>query len=290
MALPLSSKLETRQEIMARFRKKVAEGRPIIGSGAGIGLSAKAEEVGGTDLIICYNSGEFRMRGRTSAAGHRALDSAHDIVLRLAYDILPIIDHTPVLAGVYVADQYRFMDKFLKQLKDLGFSGIQNFPCVPVGQGMSAGGEKWFGVHEKAGFSFQNEVEMVRIARDLDMLTTPYIFTEEGAKAMAKAGADLLVVHCGGTTGGMIGFENIGYERALDRCKRLHDAAKEVDPDALVIAHGGPWSRPADLQYLFDHSEDIVGFYGASSCERICSEEHIYNAVKGFSDCTIKNL
>ncbi len=283
MSLALSSRIESRSQILARFKAKVAEGRPIIGSGAGIGISAKAEEVGGTDLIICYNSGEFRMQGRTSSSGHRPLGNAHEVVLKLGQDILPVVDHTPVLAGVFAGDSYRFMDKFLTQLKEMGFAGIQNFPC----QAHIPGSEELFGRWDLAGYSNENEAECVHIAHELDMLTTPYIFTVEHAKAMTKAGADLLVVHCGGTGGGLIGFKTLGYEVSLERCRVLHDVVKDINPDAMVIAHGGPWSRPVDLQYLFDHSEDIVGFYGASSCERICSEERIVETVRGFANCTL---
>jgi predicted TIM-barrel enzyme len=257
----------TREEILGRLLDQVRDGRPVIGAGAGSGLSAKCAEAGGADLIIIYNSGRYRMAGRGSLAGLLPYGDANAIVVEMAAEILPVVRSTPVLAGVCGTDPFRSMPAFLEELRRLGFAGIQNFPTVGLYDGTFRQNL------EETGMGFGLEVELVRIARELDLLTAPYVFSVDDAHAMAAAGADVLVPHMGLTTGGFIGAENA---RTLDECAALVQAMQEaafaVNPDILVLCHGGPISEPADAEYILEHTEGVVGFFGASSMERLPTE------------------
>jgi predicted TIM-barrel enzyme len=257
----------TRDEALSRLRAQVDEGRPIIGAGAGTGLSAKCAEAGGGDLIIIYNSGRYRMAGRGSLAGLMPYGDANAIVVEMAAEVLPIVRDTPVLAGVCGTDPFRLMPVFLRQLKEIGFAGIQNFPTVGLIDGVFRRNL------EETGMGFELEIEMIRAARELDLLTCPYVFTPEEARAMAQAGADVLVPHMGLTTGGAIGAETA---KTLDECVELiqamHDAATAVKPDILVLCHGGPISEPEDAAYVLERTRGVVGFFGASSMERLPTE------------------
>ena len=257
----------TRGEALARLRAQVAAGSPIIGAGAGTGLSAKCAEAGGADLIIIYNSGRYRMGGRGSLSGLLPYGDANAIVVDMSREVLPIVRETPVLAGVCGTDPFRLMDVFLDELKRLGFSGVQNFPTVGLFDGTFRANL------EETGMGFGLEVDLVRLAREKDMLTAPYAFTVDEAVAMAEAGADVLVPHMGLTTGGTIGAETA---RTLDDCvpliQAMHDAAKAVNPDILVLCHGGPIAEPDDAAYVIAHTDGIAGFFGASSMERLPTE------------------
>ena len=257
----------TRQEALERLRAEVAEGRPIIGAGAGTGLSAKCAEAGGADLIIIYNSGRYRMAGRGSLAGLLPYGDANAIVVEMAAEVLPIVKQTPVLAGVCGTDPFRIMPVFLRQLRDLGFSGIQNFPTVGLIDGTFRANL------EETGMGYGLEVELVRAARELDLLTAPYVFTPEDARAMAAAGADVLVPHMGLTTSGTIGAETAKtLDESVELVQAMHDAAREVDPDVLVLCHGGPIAEPEDAAYVLERTSGVVGFFGASSMERLPTE------------------
>jgi predicted TIM-barrel enzyme len=257
----------TRQEALDRLRAEVAEGRPIIGAGAGTGLSAKCAEAGGADLIIIYNSGRYRMAGRGSLAGLLPYGDANAIVVEMASEVLPIVKETPVLAGVCGTDPFRLMPVFLRQLRDLGFSGIQNFPTVGLIDGTFRANL------EETGMGYGLEVELVRTARELDLLTAPYVFTPDDARAMAAAGADVLVPHMGLTTSGTIGAETAKtLDESVDLVQAMHDAAREVDPDVLVLCHGGPIAEPEDAAYVLERTSGVVGFFGASSMERLPTE------------------
>ncbi len=267
-----------REEILSRLRAKVAAGQPIIGGGAGTGLSAKLEEAGGIDLIVIYNSGRFRMGGRGSLAGMMPYGDANAIVMDMAREVLPVATRTPVLAGVCGTDPFRVMPLFLKEVQAAGFSGVQNFPTV----GLIDGGFRQ-GL-EETGMGYGLEVDMIRMARELGLLTTPYCFNDDEATAMAKAGADILIPHMGLTTKGMIGATSaVTLEAAAQRCQSMHDAAKSVKSDILVLCHGGPIAEPEDAQYILDHTEGIVGFYGASSMERLPVEPAITNRMREFA-------
>ncbi|AVT57632.1 phosphoenolpyruvate hydrolase family protein [Pectobacterium versatile] len=256
-----------RQELLAKFRDMIARREPIIGGGAGTGLSAKCEEAGGIDLIVIYNSGRYRMAGRGSLAGLLAYGNANEIVVDMAKEVLPIVKHTPVLAGVNGTDPFCQFDKFLDDLKALGFSGVQNFPTVGLIDG------NFRANLEETGMGYALEVDMIRLAHEKDMLTTPYVFSAADAVAMTKAGADIIVPHMGLTTGG-----NIGAETALNLadCVPLinHWAreAKAIRKDVIVLCHGGPISTPQDAQFIMDHCPQCDGFYGASSMERLPTE------------------
>jgi predicted TIM-barrel enzyme len=267
----------TRQDILARLRKKIAAGQAIIGGGAGTGLSAKAEEAGGIDLIVIYNSGRFRMAGRGSLAGLMAYGNANDIVVEMAHEVLPVVEHTPVLAGVNGTDPFMILDEFLPRLKALGFAGVQNFPTVGLIDGTFRANL------EETGMSFALEVDMIARAHDYDLLTTPYVFSEDDARAMAKAGADIIVCHLGLTTGGSIGAETA---LTLDACIPLIDswaaAAREVRDDVIVLCHGGPISMPDDAAYVLARTKNCQGFYGASSMERLPTEIAIRDQIKAF--------
>ena len=267
-----------REDILSRLRAKVAAGQPIIGGGAGTGLSAKLEEAGGIDLIVIYNSGRFRMGGRGSLAGMMPYGDANAIVMDMAREVLPVATKTPVLAGVCGTDPFRLMPLFLKEVQAAGFSGVQNFPTVGLFDGN-------FRVNlEETGMGYGLEIDMIRMARELGLLTTPYCFNDDEAAAMAKAGADILIPHMGLTTKGMIGATSaVTLEEAAKRCQSMHDAAKRVKPDILVLCHGGPIAEPEDAQYILDHTEGIVGFYGASSMERLPVEPAITNRMREFA-------
>ena len=256
-----------RKEALDRLRGEVENGQPIIGAGAGTGLSAKCAEAGGVDLIIIYNSGRYRMAGRGSLAGLLPYGDANEIVVDMASEVLPIVENTPVLAGVCGTDPFRLMPVFLEQLKAMGFSGVQNFPTVGLFDG------NFRQNLEETGMGFGLEVEMIRQARELDLLTAPYVFDEEDARKMADAGADVLVPHMGLTTSGSIGAQTaLSLEDSVGRVQALHDAAKEENPEVLVLCHGGPIAEPDDASYVLDNTSGVVGFFGASSMERLPTE------------------
>ncbi|MEO0680589.1 MAG: phosphoenolpyruvate hydrolase family protein [Pseudomonadota bacterium] len=252
---------------MTRFRAMRDAKEPIIGGGAGTGLSAKCEEAGGIDLIVIYNSGRYRMAGRGSLAGLMPYGDANAIVVEMAAEVLPVVQRTPVLAGVCATDPFRLMGKFLDQLKDIGFAGVQNFPTVGLIDGT------FRSQLEETGMGLDKEVEMIRLAAERDLLTTPYVFDVESAEAMAKAGADIIVCHLGLTTGGSIGAETAV---TLDQCPALVDewagAALAINPDAIVLVHGGPVAMPEDADFVLKNTSNCHGFYGASSMERLPTE------------------
>ena len=267
----------TRDECLARLRAQVAAGRPIIGGGAGTGISAKCAELGGIDLISSYNSVRFRMAGRGSLAGMMPYGDANAVVMDMAREVLPVVRRTPVLAGVCGTDPFRVIPRFLRTVRETGFAGVQNFPTVGLFEGTFRQNL------EETGMGFGLEVEMVRAARDLDLLTTPYAFTPEEARQMAEAGADILVPHVGLTTKGMIGSQSaMGLDEAVERVQAMRDAAVAVSPDILVLCHGGPIAEPADAAYVLARTEGIVGFYGASSMERLPTEVAITEQVRQF--------
>ncbi|CAN7257746.1 phosphoenolpyruvate hydrolase family protein [Rhizobium sp. LjRoot30] len=256
-----------RSKILEKFRGMVARGQPIVGGGAGTGLSAKCEEAGGIDLIVIYNSGRYRMAGRGSLAGLLAYGDANQIVVDMAREVLPVVKHTPVLAGVNGTDPFRQMDVFLDELKRIGFSGVQNFPTVGLIDGTFRANL------EETGMSYGLEVDMIAKAHDRDLLTTPYVFNAGEAEAMAKAGADIIVCHFGLTTGGSIGAETA---LKLEDCPALVDewseAALKVNKDVIILAHGGPVAMPDDAEFILKNTKNCHGFYGASSMERLPAE------------------
>ena len=270
-----------RGEILARLRQQVEAGRPIVGAGAGTGLSAKCAEAGGADLIVIYNSGRYRMAGRGSLAGLLPYGDANAIVVDMAREVLPVVRNTPVMAGVCGTDPFRMMDVFLPQLAEMGFSGIQNFPTVGLFEGVFRENL------EETGMAFELEVDLVRTARVLDLLTTPYAFTPDEARRMAEAGADVLVPHVGLTTKGAIGAKTaISLEEAASRVQAMADAAHAVNPELLVLCHGGPIAEPEDAAWVLAHTRGIVGFYGASSMERLPTEVAITEQVRQFKELT----
>ncbi len=266
-----------RKDILEKFRAMIARGEPIIGGGAGTGLSAKCEEAGGIDLIVIYNSGRYRMAGRGSLAGLMPYGDANQIVVEMAAEVLPVVQHTPVLAGVNGTDPFRVMDTFLDELKRIGFAGVQNFPTVGVIDGMFRANL------EETGMSFALEVDMIAKAAAKDMLTTPYVFNEANAEAMARAGADIIVCHLGLTTGGSIGAETA---LSLADCPPLVDAwaqaALAVNPDVIVLVHGGPVAMPDDAEYILANTKFCNGFYGASSMERLPTEIALVEQTRKF--------
>ncbi len=267
----------TRQEILKRLKKNIAERRPIIGGGAGTGISAKFEEVGGVDLMVIYNSGRFRMAGRGSLAGVMPYGDANAIVMEMANEVLPVVKNTPVLAGVCGTDPFRLMDKFLQSVKDAGFSGVQNFPTVGLFDGQLRQNL------EETGMGYGLEVDMIGMARELDLFTTPYAFNPEEAEAMAKVGADVVVAHLGLTTKGAIGATTaFTLEEAPARVQEIVDAAKAVNPDIICLCHGGPISMPEDAEFVLKNTEGVHGFYGASSMERLPTELAITDQMKKF--------
>ena len=267
----------TRAEALARLRAQVALGRAIIGAGAGTGLSAKCAEAGGADLIVIYNSGRFRMAGRGSLAGMLPYGDANAIVVDMAREVLPVVRRTPVLAGVCGTDPFRLMPVFLRELRALGFAGVQNFPTVGLIDGVFRENL------EETGMGFDLEVELIRQARALGLLTTPYVFTPDEARAMAEAGADVLVPHMGLTTKGTIGARTaLTLDDAVARVQAMHDAARAINPDILVLCHGGPIAEPEDAAYVLRHTRGIAGFFGASSVERLPTEIAITENMRRF--------
>ena len=267
----------TREQCLEQLRAQVAAGKPIIGGGAGTGISAKCAEAGGIDLIIIYNSGRFRMAGRGSLSGMMPYGDANQIVMDMAREVLPIVQKTPVLAGVCGTDPFRIMKLFLRDVQAVGFSGVQNFPTVGLIDGLYRQNL------EETGMGFGLEVDMIRQAHELGMLTCPYVFNEDEARAMAGAGADVLIPHMGLTTKGSIGARTaLTLEQAAGRVQSLCDAAKKVKPDILVLCHGGPISEPEDAQFILSHTKGVVGFFGASSIERLPTEVAITECVKRF--------
>ena len=268
-----------RAACLKRWRESTAAGIPIIGAGAGTGISAKCAEAAGADLIIIYNSGRYRMAGRGSLAGLMPYGDANAIVVEMAREVLPIVRKTPVLAGVCGTDPFRIMDLFLRDLKRLGFSGVQNFPTVGLIDG------HFRESLEETGMGYAEEVEMIGRAHDLDLLTCPYVFNEDEAKAMARAGADLLIAHMGLTTKGTIGARTaITLDQSVDRIQAIREAAISVRPDILVLCHGGPIAEPEDVEYVLNRTKGICGFFGASSIERLPSERAITEQVRSFKN------
>jgi predicted TIM-barrel enzyme len=273
-----------RSEALRRLQAQVAAGRPILGAGAGTGISAKFAERGGVDLIIIYNSGRYRMAGRGSMAGVLAYGDANAIVVDMAREVLPVVQNTPVLAGVNGTDPFRLMPVFLRQLREMGFDGVQNFPTVGLFDGRIRA------YLEETGFGFGLEVDMIREAHALDLLTCPYVFDEEEARAMTEAGADVLVPHMGTTIKGAIGAQTaMTLDDAARRVQAMRDAAVKVRPDILVLCHGGPIAEPEDAQYLFDHTEGVAGFFGASSIERLPTEVAITETVRRFKALPLRS-
>ena len=269
----------TREQCLQRLRAQVAAGKPIIGGGAGTGISAKCAEAGGIDLIIIYNSGRYRMAGRGSLAGMMPYGDANQVVVDMAREVLPVVRNTPVLAGVCGTDPFRIMKLFLRELQGMGFSGVQNFPTVGLIDGTFRQGL------EETGMGFGLEVDMVREAHGLGLLTCPYVFNEDEARAMAKAGADVLIPHMGLTTKGTIGARTaLTLDEAARRVQALCNAAKSVRNEVLILCHGGPIAEPEDAQYVLAHTEGVVGFFGASSIERLPTEVAITGCVRRFKE------
>src|SRR5262245_12169657 len=267
----------SRDEILTKLRKQVAAGQPIVGGGAGTGISAKCAEAGGIDLLVIYNSGRFRMAGRGSLSGMMPYGDANQIVMDMASEVLPVVKKTPVLAGVCGTDPFRIMKMFLKQVQAVGFSGVQNFPTVGLIDGTFRQNL------EETDMGFGLEVDMIRQAHDIGLLTCPYVFTPDEAKAMAKAGADVLIPHMGLTTKGSIGAKTaLTLEQAAARVQALCDAAKSVNSDILVLCHGGPIAEAEDANFVLRHTKGVVGFFGASSIERLPTEVAITDCVRKF--------
>lgn len=268
----------TRQGILARLRKKVARGLPIVGGGAGTGISAKCEEAGGIDLIVIYNSGRYRMAGRGSLSGLLAYGNANEVVKEMASEVLTAVRETPVLAGVCGTDPFMIRDHFLRELRDLGFAGIQNFPTVGLIDGVFRANL------EETGMSYRLEVDCIAAAHEMDLLTTPYVFNLEEARLMTEAGADVVVAHMGLTTSGTIGARTA---KTLDECVRevqaIADVCKSIRDDCLVLCHGGPIAQPQDARYVLERCTGVEGFYGASSMERLPTERAITDQVREFT-------
>jgi predicted TIM-barrel enzyme len=270
-----------RAEILSTFRGMIARGEPIVGGGAGTGLSAKCEEAGGIDLIVIYNSGRYRMAGRGSLAGLLAYGNANEIVVEMAAEVLPVVRRTPVLAGVNGTDPFMIPGHFLRRLADLGFSGVQNFPTVGLIDGTFRANL------EETGMGYGLEVEMIREAARLDLLTTPYVFGEDEARAMAAAGADVIVCHLGLTTGGAIGAGTaLALADCVPRIEAWAAAARAVAPDVIVLCHGGPIATPEDAQWILDRCRGCHGFYGASSMERLPTEVALTETTRRFKAIT----
>lgn len=268
-----------RVEILERLRNQVAAGRPIVGGGAGTGISAKLSEAGGIDLLVIYNSGRFRMAGRGSLSGLMPYGDANAIVMDMAHEVIPVVSRTPVLAGVCGTDPFRVMKLFLRQVDAAGFSGVQNFPTVGLIDGTFRKNL------EETGMGFGHEIDMIATAHEFGMLTTPYCFDPDQAAGLAKAGADILIPHMGLTTKGSIGAETaLTLEESAKRVQAMHDAAKRENPEVLVLCHGGPIAEPADAQFILDNTEGVVGFYGASSMERLPVEPAITDRVRTFTE------
>lgn len=267
----------SRAEIIHRLRAQVAAGRPIIGCGAGTGISAKFAEAGGADLLIIYNSGRYRMAGRSSLAGFFAYGDANSIVMDMGGEVLPVVRNTPVLAGVNGSDPFKLMPVFLRQLRDAGFSGVQNFPTMGMFDGIMRANI------EATGLGYDKEIEMIRIAHEMDLFTSPYAFNPDEARAMVQAGADLLVCHVGLTTAGSIGAQvAMTLDDAIDKTMQMAEAVWALQPDALVICHGGPFDEPENVATALKRMPRIAGFYGASSAERLPTERAIRAQVAAF--------
>ncbi|KAG7004504.1 ToMV susceptible protein tm-1(GCR26) [Physcia stellaris] len=276
-------KPESRQEILSRLKKSVADGNIIVGAGAGIGLTAKSIEQGGADLIILYNSGRYRMAGRGSLAGLMPYGDANGVVLEMANEILPIINSTPVLAGVCGTDPFRSMPTFLTHLRSLGFAGIQNFPTVGLIDGTFRANL------EETGMSYSAEVSMIRAAHELDLLTAPYVFNPEEAAQMASAGADILVAHMGLTTSGSVGAQTaLSLEECVGRVQAIADRGREVNGEVLVLCHGGPIASPEDARYVLGRTRGVHGFFGASSVERLPVEKAVTETVREFKGLRVE--
>lgn len=272
---------QSRSEILEHFRKEVAAGKILVGVGAGTGITAKSSEAGGADMLIIYNSGRYRMAGRGSLAGLLSYGDANAIVVEMGAEVLPVVKHTPVLAGVCGTDPFRVMDIYLKQLKDMGFNGVQNFPTVGLIDGVFRQNL------EETGMGYGLEVEMIRLAHELDMLTCPYVFDPEQAKAMAEAGADILVAHMGLTTKGTIGAKTaLTLDDCIVKIKDIIAAGRAVRPDIMVICHGGPIAEPDDAAYIIKNIPEIDGFFGASSIERFAAERGIKAQAAAFKAIT----
>ena len=272
----------SREIILERLRQKIREGKPVVGGGAGIGLSAKMSEAGGVDLLVIYNSGRFRMAGRGSLSGMMPYGDANAIVMDMANEVIPLVKKIPVLAGVCGTDPFRLMRVFLREIKRVGFSGVQNFPTVGLIDGVFRQNL------EETEMGFGLEVDMIRVAHEMDLLTTPYCFNDEEATAMSAAGADIIIPHMGLTTKGTIGAETaLTLEQAAARVQSMHDAAKRVNSEILVLCHGGPIAEPEDAQFVLDQTEGVVGCYGASSMERLPVEPAIAARVREFAEMRI---
>lgn len=270
---------ESRTSILERLRKKIADGLPIIGGGAGTGISAQCEEAGGIDLIVIYNSGRYRMAGRGSLSGVLAYGNANEIVKEMAYEVITAVTHTPVLAGVNGTDPFMLRDHFLRELRDLGFAGIQNFPTVGLIDGLFRANL------EETGMGYHLEVEMIAAAHEMDMLTTPYAFNVEEGQLMTEAGADIVVAHMGLTTKGTIGAHTA---KTLDDCveevRAICNACKSIRDDVITLCHGGPIAEPEDASYILERVPEVDGFYGASSMERLPTEVAMTAQVKRFTE------
>lgn len=271
--------MTTRAEVLAKLKSEVAAGKVLLGAGAGTGISAKSAEAGGVDLIIIYNSGRYRMAGRGSLAGLMAYGDANQIVVDMGNEVLPVVKHTPVLAGVCGTDPFRIMDIFLKQLQEQGFAGVQNFPTVGLIDGVFRANL------EETGMGYDLEVEMIRKAHELGMVTTPYVFDVEQAKKMAEAGADVLVAHMGLTTKGTIGAKTaLTLDDCVDKIQAICDAGKAVNPDIMILCHGGPIAEPEDAAYVLSRTKGVEGFFGASSIERFATEVGIKQQTEAFKN------
>lgn len=269
--------LKTRSEILEKLRAEIKVGNIIVGAGAGAGISAKSGEAGGVDLIIIYNSGKYRMAGRGSLAGLLSYGDANQIVVEMGREVLPVVKHTPVLAGVCGTDPFRIMEVFLKQLKEQGFAGVQNFPTVGLIDGVFRQNL------EETGMGYDLEVEMIKKAHELDLVTSPYVFDTEQAIKMAKAGADILVAHMGLTTKGTIGAKTaLTLDDCVAKVQAICDAGKSVNPEIIVLCHGGPIAEPADAQYIISNTKNVEGFFGASSIERFATEVGIRQQTEAF--------
>lgn len=272
---------KSRSEILAKFRAELSSGRVLLGVGAGTGITAKMSEAGGADMLIIYNSGRYRMAGRGSLSGLLAYGDANKIVVEMSAEVLPIVKHTPVLAGVCGTDPFRVMPIFLKQLKEIGFNGVQNFPTVGLIDGVFRQNL------EETGMGYGLEVDMIREAHALDLLTCPYVFDPEQAKAMAEAGADILVAHMGLTTKGDIGAQTaLTLDDCVSRIEAIIAAGKAVNPEIMVICHGGPIAEPEDAQYVIERTQGIDGFFGASSIERFAAEKGMKMQTEAFKTIT----
>ena len=272
-----------RSKILERLHAMIAQGVPIVGGGAGTGLSAKAEEAGGIDLIIIYNSGRYRMAGRGSAAGLLAYGNANEILKEMAVEVLPVVKKTPVLAGVNGTDPFVLMPRFLAELKEMGFSGVQNFPTIGLFDGQMRQS------FEETGMGYGLEVDMIRLAHELDLLTTPYVFNVDEARAMTEAGADIIVAHMGVTTGGTIGATSAkSLEACVGEIDAIAEAARSARHDVIVLCHGGPISMPDDARYILERTKGCHGFYGASSMERLPAEAAIRDQTASFKNLTLR--